>query len=314
VSLLDDPNDSVVHSALEYLLAEKAPEARDKLIALLSHPNSSIRVRAVMAITDLVQQDAAEYLIPLLDDENPRVCSMAASRLCSLNHGEAQPRIVRLMQEHPLAYVREGIAKSMGNMTGTPPCSPLIQVLFDENARVSERAAESLGKLRCEEAAQPLLQVIHENPARHRKAIEALGRIRSAEARRHLQELFSQPDLAPVLKLETGFALAESGDLPARQYLREELARLSRQHSNPFLRDYVVRFARMGDYSTVPLLISYLEDRSQTYHYSQRNHYGQILTELTGKHYGWDAKRWTKWWEKNNEELLPSAYVPQNPP
>jgi HEAT repeat protein len=302
IELLDDPDISVRHSAITYLEEFKSPGAVPKLESLLHDSNSSIRQNAVWSLAEIEGKDAAKELLPLLHDPNPRVVRATMYWLSTLDYQEAQPEIVKLLLEHPLYYIRESAAKSLRGMKSDPACDALIQALTDENYRVSASAAESLGILQCDDAVQPLLELVSATPAQQRSAIFALGRIRGLVAETTLKDLFSRPDLPPLIKQKAAFALAEMGDEQALEYLRAQL-KMAGEKPNPSAREHAIRLCRIGDYAAIPFLISYLDQG----HPTKRLSCGKVLTELTGKYYGWDARRWNNWWEKNKDDLMSPA-------
>ncbi len=304
-ALLDDPDDSVRHSALTYLERARYKEATPKLISLLQDKNSSIRLRAARALAAVQGEDAAKYLMPLLKDPNPQVCSVALSRLCLFDYGDAQPEIVELMLNHRVDYVRRNAAGLLGQMKSRPACEALIQALADEDKQTADYAAMSLGTLGCEDAVQPLVQLVSQDPLRHIPAITAISNIGSPEAENALKELFSKHETPVAVKAQIAFVLAKAGDEEAHKFLREQADRFLKKEPSIFKTHGVLMLAEMKDYLAVPMLIASLDDRAQRYRY------GQALTELTGKHYGWDKKRWQKWWDKNKSELLPSTSKPE---
>ncbi|MBI5118043.1 HEAT repeat domain-containing protein [Candidatus Poribacteria bacterium] len=310
IPLLKDSDDQVSHSALLFVKILKCDEAAPGLVALLHDPNSSIRQRAVIALGAVKDKEAGAYLVEALKDRNPRVSSTAAIELCRLDYGEAQPEIVRMMFENPVKHTRETIAHWLGMMKSAPACDALITALSDENPRLVESAIASLGELRCEDAVRPLLTIYYDssfwnkpgfNPSNRASVFAALKKIGNAEVKKEFQELFAQPDLDPATKMEIAVSLVEIGDTESLPYLRERMAKeIARERQNYQAREYAIRLAKAGDYSGVPVLIPWIEGGFP----GERYRYGKVLEELTGKKYGWDSKKWEKWWEANQTALL----------
>jgi hypothetical protein len=115
--------------------------------------------------------------------------------------------------------------------------------------------------------------------------------------------MFAEPLGSVDRKIEIALALAELRDDTGIPYLRKHMNRVVKEISpNQRNQAYSVatRLARAGDYSAVPALIKLTDGKYPPNNYR----YGKTLEKLTGKKYGWDTKRWTKWWEKNKDELL----------
>ncbi|MBI4830334.1 MAG: HEAT repeat domain-containing protein [Candidatus Lindowbacteria bacterium] len=287
--LLQDSDDQVRHSALLYVEILKCDEAASELIKLLSDPNSSIRQRAVVALGAVKDKEAAPYLVEALKDRNPRVSSTAAIELCRLDYGEAQPEIVRMMFENPVKHTRETIARSLGMMKSARACDALITALSDENPRLVESAIYSLGELRCEDAAKPLLTIYDDstfwnrpgfNPSNRVNVFAALKKIGNDGVKEEFQELFACPNLDAATKMEIAVSLVEMGETTSVPYLRERMAKeSSRDRQNYVAREYAKRLAKAGDYSGVPVLISWLEGGSP----EGRYRCGKALEELTEK-------------------------------
>jgi len=291
IPLLNDPDDEVVHSALAFALALKCKEAIPELINLLDHPNSSIRTRAVFALTPIAGKTAGPNLMKALKDRNPRVKTAAALGLCQMDFAEAQDEVVKIMQEDPIKHTRRAVAMYLRYMKSAPACEALVQTLSDEDEGLVGHAIYSLRELECEDAVMPLLESLKANPGRAPHIFPVLARIGNAEAETALKELFHNAAAGSRNKTNTAVALAEMGDPTGIPYLREGPIGDT---------NTAVRLARAGEYSAVPALLPML----QKGYPANRYFYGKVLEELTGKKYGWDSKKWKKWWEKNKEELL----------
>ena len=132
--LLNDPNSDVRHSALNFATRFKCREAVPELVELIDDPNSSIRTRAVHALAAVEGQTAAPYLMKALKDQNPRVSDAAAYQLCySLDYGEAQGEIVRLMFESRVKNTRRSMATYLGRLRSAPACDALLEALSDDD-------------------------------------------------------------------------------------------------------------------------------------------------------------------------------------
>ena len=177
-------------------------------------------------------------------------------------------------------------------MKSAPACEALIQMLSDKDERLVESTILSLGELQCEEAVAPLLELLLEaDPEKFFHIIGALSQIGGPEAKAALTKLFDNAEPDTVLKTEAAVALAEMGNPTGIPYLREGPIGDT---------NIAMRLAKAGEYSAVPVLIKLTNGRWPATNYK----YGKILEELTGKNYGWDTRKWEKWWEKNKDELL----------
>ncbi|RJP65883.1 MAG: hypothetical protein C4532_16785 [Candidatus Abyssobacteria bacterium SURF_17] len=343
--LLKDQDREVRYCATMFVQSLKYEEAMPALLGLLDDPVSSVRERAVSALAEIEGKDAGPRIMPLLDDENPRVRVAAALSLGRMDYGEAADKIAMMMFQDPVDYVRRQAAISLRYLKSSPACDALIQALEDDDSRLVENVVYSLGELRCEAAVGPLVDGLRthlhvaqalkearrrgqEHPLRpkygHGKVeipelgfsaryiaamypsiLATLVKIDSPAVKQALRQLFTDFDRFPQLKLQAAIALAELGDATGIPYIRERLAEdASQQKPGWEMREHAMRLAKAGEYSAVPLLIPYLDEGWP----EERYMYGQILEELTGKKYGWDSKRWRKWWEKNKDELLSKPF------
>jgi HEAT repeat protein len=312
IPLLNDPDDEVVHSALAFVLELKCEEAVPDLIKLLDHPNSSIRMRAASALAPIAGKTAGPNLMKALKDPNPRVKTTAALGLCQMDFAEARDEIVKIMQEDSIKSTRRAFAVYLRYLKSAPACDALVQMLSDKDERLVCDAIYSLGELQCEDAVMPLLDSLKANPRRgphiflkSLKSLKAnpgraphifpaLARIGNAEAEKALKELFHNTAAGSENKTNAAIALAEMGDPTGIPYLRE----------GPITNiNVAMRMARAGEYSAVPTLLPKLQQGNP----ANRYFYGKVLEELTGKNYGWDYKKWKKWWEKNKDELLEAS-------
>jgi HEAT repeat protein len=238
--------------------------------------------------------------MPLLKDPNPRVCGRAIVYLCAFDYGEAQPEIVELLLHHHVTSVRETAAVTLRNMKSEPACEALIQALSHKDQRIVYSAANSLAVLHCTDAIQPLVQFSKQDPLRFIPGLAAMGAIGGPEAKAALKELFSRGDTPAPIKVATAFELAKMGDEEAHQFLREQADHFVKKEPTLLTEESAHTLAEMKDYSAVPMLINLMKESRWQGGYS----YGEILTELTGKYYGWDVQRWQEWWDKNKDEFL----------
>jgi HEAT repeat protein len=289
---LNDPDVEVVHSAIALVHVNKSKEAVPELIRLLDHESSSIRVRAVNALAEIEGKAAGQYLMTALDDRNPRVKTIAAYHLCRLDYAEAQEKIVRMMLEDPVKHTRLSMASSLGSMKSAPACDALMPMLSASDKRSLEIAIHSLGELRCEEAVGPLYALLKSNPKQAQQIVRSLVQIGGPEAIAAFRNLYEEAIPGSAMKAEAAAALAELGDPTGIPYLR---------NGNIPNSDIAIRLARAGDYGAVSTLIKMTEKERWP---PDRYTYGKVLEELTGKRYGWDTRRWKRWWTKNKDELL----------
>ena len=250
------------------------------------------------ALAEIEEKAAAKYLMSALEDKNPRVRTAAAFNLCRMDYGEARDEIVRIMREDPVKHTRQSMAGYLGSMKSAPACDALIQVLSTDDERAVDLAIQSLGNLKCEDAVMPLSDLLESdpqlesNPQKINLIVRSLTEIGGSEAKAVFRDLFGKPESGFFIKAEAAVALAELGDPVGIPYLRNEGS------TYPGM---ALRLARAGDYGAVPILIKKVTEKKWP---EGRYTYGKALEELTGKKYGWDSRRWKRWWEKNKDELL----------
>ncbi len=301
--LLKDPSDEVKHSALLFMHILKCEGGAPEIIKSLDDSNSSVRSRAVHALGAIMEKDAGPYLMEALNDPNPLVHTAAAYQLCRLDYTEAQEEIVRMMLESPIRSTRQTVTAHLGMMKSAPACDALISVLTSDDTRVVERAIYSLGNLQCKDSVELLMNIRGDVGQMRLTRIYALRNIGGPRATAALRDMFADDERVRGVKLEAALALAELGDLTGIPFLREYVEKRTqrlRLVKNSADRNTVIRLARAGEYVAVPALIELTKGRWPATNYR----YGKMLEELTGRKYGWDSKKWTRWWEKNKDELL----------
>jgi HEAT repeat protein len=160
-----------------------------------------LQVRAMMALAPNAGRQDIPWASARLASEDTYVRAAAASVLGRIGHPESQAALVDACTD-PEPLVRAAVAKALGQVGTIYAANHLLDMLEDPSPLVASMAAWGLGATGWPEAAPALIEVatsdggsegvpvrVGEMYARPElAATEALGRIRSHEARKALRE------------------------------------------------------------------------------------------------------------------------------
>ena len=191
---LDDLDPVVRASCLRALGDAKAAAALDKIVAALQDPIPDVRFEAVTALPALIEEPAAiaDHALSLLDDQDSRVSTRAASVLLRLQHPFGR-------REHDRRIIQK--AKSFLRYTSVMG-EPLDR----------QHAIMAMGDWGDAEAFQFLVNELHDRgiPAAIRRVIlTALARIHSGAATSYLVDGLGYED--PLIRETAADLLAQIG-------------------------------------------------------------------------------------------------------
>ena len=191
--------------ALMKLNLMRRPEASRAAAASLNDPEPSVRVAAAHALTSAPSSDAANALIPLLQDKLEFVRREVAFALGDTRNYEAIAPLTNLLATDKEMSVRAAAAVALGRTKDASAVIALAKAI-DERAPkkkteqyefVKRAAVESLGEIRSAAAAQVLLSVLTNEGNSldtRRAAATALGKIGSNSAVPALQAALHSDD------------------------------------------------------------------------------------------------------------------------
>ncbi|PYR38740.1 MAG: hypothetical protein DMF89_08330 [Acidobacteria bacterium] len=125
---------------------EQSPQPiAEKLRPLLQHPDPVVRLwSATLVASDTHTEEGFEWdLIPLLDDEDPRVRKAAIGSLGKMHGSIAGEAALGLLRD-PVPYVRAHAARALAEMGRTDMAGDIAALLGDADWWVRQAAKESL--------------------------------------------------------------------------------------------------------------------------------------------------------------------------
>ena len=191
----------------------------------------------LMRLGNLHRPDASRAAVTALGDPSPVVRVAAAHAIVSLPADEAANLLVPLLQDK-LEFIRREAAYALGETRSRSAVTPLVDVLAtDKEASVRAAAAIALGRIGDPAAASALARVLSGLPGKGKKkpkgeidpfvmtaAARALGQVHSAASVDVLIATLSNESVAADVRREAAAALGQIGDSSAVPALRAALA------------------------------------------------------------------------------------------
>jgi len=191
----------------------------------------------LMRLGNLHRPDASRAAVTALGDPSPIVRVAAAHAIVSLPADEAANLLVPLLQDK-LEFIRREGAYALGETRSRSAVTPLVDVLAtDKEASVRAAAAIALGRIGDPAAASALARVLSGLPGKGKKkpkgeidpfvmtaAARSLGQVHSAASVDVLIATLSNESVAADVRREAAAALGQIGDSSAVPALRAALA------------------------------------------------------------------------------------------
>ena len=170
------------------------PRTVDALVALLTDPDPSLRLRAVTALSRIKDPRAVQPLIARLADTDVRVRIASCHAFFAIPDRRAvEPLMMQLSASDP--NLRLAAVVALGEIKDARSVEHLIALLSDKEPRVRWAAAEGLGKIQDPLAVAPLLERLSDiDPHVKMSAAYALGRIKDPRTVEPLIARFGDPN------------------------------------------------------------------------------------------------------------------------
>ncbi len=198
--------DRAVREAAAAALRKIGRPAVSVLVQVLRHPNGNVQEASAAILKDLADPDTVEPLIGCLTSQNWVVRMHAAQALGTLGDERAIRPLVPLLMD-PVKAVRVDTTNALARI-GRPALVTLLAALRHEEWVLRLHACEALGKIRAEEAVEPLCEILvkDRDMAVRQDAARALGDIGHAKALEALTAALQDIQVRP-------FAVAALGKL-----------------------------------------------------------------------------------------------------
>jgi cyclophilin family peptidyl-prolyl cis-trans isomerase len=215
-----------------------------RLFVYLKSDNPLIRLRAVEVIGRIQDSQDAHYVIPLLNDPDPRVVREAVFALGQLGSVEAVPALVELNKKST-PEMQPLIAEALGKIGGEEAVTELTEMLHAFRGSVRGGAALALAKAADPAAVNALLVSIHDGDTKVSwRAIYALEKADSKRVRE---------SIAPFLESDDPMVRAYAARTLGKQNANSAVKALSETVSDPDLRVTI---------NSINALASILENRN----------------------------------------------------
>lgn len=218
VGLLQDGNEEVRIAAAEAIARIGVPDegSTQLLVDGLSSADNVVRAQTAESLgrIGVAAETAAPALAEALADTNDRVRAKAAEALGRIGEAAAPaavPALMRLLRDED-NWVRALAAEALGEMgAAAENAAPaLLRSLGHANPHVRGNAAESLGKLRSENARPHLEAACSDPDAGVRvKAVRSVGRVGPLTASTRLVLIAATADAAPEVRASAADGIAE---------------------------------------------------------------------------------------------------------
>jgi HEAT repeat protein len=191
VACLADKDGHVRGNAALALSNLDNPQAVDYIMPLMLDEYENIQEEAITALSRLKKWINLDTVIQGLSDENPTLKRNTALLLGLLGEERAVEALEITLKDNGVR-VRKAAVEALAAIGGYDAVALLIKTLTDETPEICRLAALSLGKLRNKEAVEPLIVLLGDNnPLVKATAAEALGQIGSKTAVEPLLGLLS---------------------------------------------------------------------------------------------------------------------------
>lgn len=176
-AILKEKDPDVRACALRVLGHLRATEVAGSVVPLLEDPVPSVRARAVTVLGLLGHREAAPKLAAALRDGDEGVREAAAAALVDLRAVELVPEVVALLAPSQPMETRRVALKLLAHL-GDPRAGPgILALLSEKDTALRQAAVVALGRVRAREAAEPLVNVLLEDPSCRDLAAGALANL-----------------------------------------------------------------------------------------------------------------------------------------
>ena len=220
----------------------------------------SVQNEIITALIVNNNKATSEFILEALKSANDEWTRWAFVHILGASANKIAADAVLKELKHPSYVVRKRAANSLGGFKERRLVEPLIAVLENSDEMKSIRAAAivSLGALKDERAAAPLLTALSDENAEIRlQAIAALGTLKDAKAVAKLSEIVENPLEPDNVRAAAVTALGNIGDKTAEDVLIRALdIRVGNMANNA-----MIALGKLESTTAVPRLIAILEDK-----------------------------------------------------
>jgi HEAT repeat protein len=216
---------------------------------LLSGTNEYDELIGIMALAQVIGEQAIEGLLEASRDKNEQIRQKAAIALGQIDNGKAVDGLLKLMRDKS-GDVRQTAAEMLGLQGNWQAVEGLLGLTWDENVQVRQTAVISLGQLGDRTAVERLLELTWDEKREMReKAVAALGSIGDRRVLDRLLGLIR--DEHEDVRRAVAIALGEIGDRQAVDGLLE----LTHDEDKSICQAAAISLGKIGDRRAVGRLL-----------------------------------------------------------
>lgn len=300
-----------IHNTNDFKWAytESAKNKVPELILLLKNKDNDKRNAAAILLGILNDSSAINHLFAALEDKSIYVCISAAESLNKIapywsSSEEAKktvPKFITALMNKDDLNVRRKAATILGIIKDCDAVEPLISALkvSDNNLMVTE-ITNALGNINDSCAVIPLISALsyknweYSEPVRV-SAANALGSIKDDRAVEPL--ITALDDQCSGVVRAAAFALGQINDSRSVEPLIAKLNTFDDMTKEAAAR----ALGNTKDKRAIVALILMLEKGK--YIYPSKKVAVEMLKKMTGQDFGYDQKKWMKWWENHKNTL-----------
>ncbi|MFH1231052.1 MAG: HEAT repeat domain-containing protein [Planctomycetota bacterium] len=285
--------------AINKLKKMDSKESAVILTALFNDDEAPIRESAVMALANLSNKEAFDYLVSnsLINTKSKQQRFYTAWSLGLIKSEAALDHLLKALNNEP---AEEVVIKIIETISYLPNASlaedALINMLSNNNAGIRASAIRTLGQINPSKAYSYLTKKIGDSNSTVKIAVlEALSAIKPKESIPYLEEALKDP--LPEIRIVaietlTKYSMDKMLVLKAASNLlsdKNQVVRISAVQSLKEIREK----------DSVRALIEHLPGASSRLRYDII----RALKDLTGQPFGFDSKTWLNWYEANKDKI-----------
>lgn len=215
--LLSDENPRVVQAATAAIQSLGSTHTETLALAAAQSQSPVARRAGLRILSYFGHAPAVDVFVAAMDDPDPRVRDVAISGLAFFDHPRAHEVLLRAAA-HDSEKVRAAAMRGLGQSRAAGDVIAALRIgLGDPDSWVRYYACQALGKLRVQELAETLAELLHD-PAGHVRAsaVEALSRLSGDAALDALTKAVASGEADMQRAALIGLGIMQSlGSLPA---------------------------------------------------------------------------------------------------
>ena len=209
-NMIDDPNKWVRATTAYILSVVDCEDALDYLITLLKDDEPDVRKNAAKAFTVRAKEAQTEIILNMLNDPAPFVRLQAIIILGKLRVAPASDILIKMLSTERNPKLRASIITSLGHIGGKGANLTLQSALHDRDSRVRANAVDGLEETLGEGCISVIKPMLHDSDNRTKaNAARILFKLGETEVIKELENMLANRDLS--VKISGAYAVKQLG-------------------------------------------------------------------------------------------------------